>query len=220
MARGTWGGTTDPNIFSVRMLFLLGTSHCQIGFKLRDVGVQDNSAQDVADEVATQLQEPLRAILAQTDSVVGVDVLKMGTDEGGWNPAETTTGANLTDTPNELPNFIAANVTLKSEIRKRYGQGRFFLPLVNDNQVNGNVITSTGLANIASFTDQLASHFMGDPLTHDLLLVNAHPLLPARGAPGSPGARPEIPASWYDVVSIRVNTIVTGLRSRKAGVGG
>lgn len=220
MARGTWGGTTDPNIFSVRMLFLMGTSHCQTGFKLRDVAVQDNSAQDVADEVATRLQEPLRAILAQTDSVVGVDVLKLGTDEGGWNPAETLTGANVTAAASELPNFMACNVSLKSEIRKRYGQGRMFLPLVHDNQVDGNVITATGLTNIASFTDQIATHFMGDPLTHDLILVNAHPLLPARGAPGSPGARPEIPASWYDVVSIRVNTIATSLRSRKAGVGG
>lgn len=219
MARGTWGGATDPNIFAVRILFMMGTSLCQTGFKLRDVGVQDNTAQEVADEVSTQLLAGFRGLLKETDSVRGIDVLKMGTDEGGWTPAPVGTGTYTTSAIASMPDFTAVNVSLKSEIRKRYGQGRMFLPMVNEENVNGNVLAASGVTRIQTFIDLITAHFTGDPVTHDLLLVNAHPLLPARPSTSSVVGRPEIPASWYDVVSLRINQVVTSLRSRKAGVG-
>lgn len=219
MARGTWGGGGDPSIFKINILFLLGTSKCQTGFKVRDKLVQDNTAQEVADEARTQLLEPFRGLLAQTDSVLGFDVRKLGSDEGGWAPAAVGVGINNIALGDELPNFMCCNIQLKSEIRRRYGQGRFFLPIIIEDQVTGNVLSVQGVQAMQTFVDVVVDHFMPDDVANDLALVNAHPLLPARGAPGTPGARPEIPASWYDVTSVRVNTIVTALRSRKAGVG-
>lgn len=219
MARGTWGGTLDPNIFKVTFRFKLGSSFCQTGFKLRDVGTNDNSAQDVADEVATQLETPFKSILKPTDSLEGIDVVRLGSEEGGWHPFSPTVGLfSMADTE-ELPNFMCANISLKSEIRKRYGQGRMFLPLISETQVDGNILNSAGVARMNIVLTPLSDHFTGDPLTHDLILVNAHPALPQREAPGSPRYRPAIPASWYDVVSLRINNVATFLRSRKVGVG-
>lgn len=219
MARGTWGGLTDPNIFKVNIQFLLGTSKCQTGFKLRDAAVQDNSTQQVADQVRNVLQDPIRSLLGGTDQFVGVDVLKMGTEDGAFAPSSVSVGAYPVGGGAEMPNFMAANVALKSEIRKRYGQGRMFLPIVNDEQVDGNALSVTGQTRPQAFIDALVGNFSGSILTHDLILVNAHPALAQRLVPGVPGYRPAIPASWYDVVSVRLNLIVTMLRSRKAGVG-
>lgn len=219
MARGTWGGLTDPNIFLVRLLFLKGTSKCQTQFKLRDVAVQDQSAQDVADEVNTQLTTAFRFLLTPRDTFQGVDVLKLGTEEGAWQPAGAGAGTKNATTLQELPNFMAANLTLKSEIRKRYGQGRMFLPLVDETCVDVNTINSDGINLFNGFTQLMEQHFMGDPVTHDLLLVNAHPAFAGRGTQGQPGYIAPRVASWYDVVSLRLNLIATMLRSRKAGVG-
>lgn len=219
MARGTWGGTLDPHIFKVNVLFLKGTSQQQWGFKLRDAVTNDNSAQEVADQVLSVIGTTFRNILTPRDSLRGVDVIQMGAEEGGWAPATTTAGTLDIQQADETPDFTAAAVNLKSEIRKRYGQGRFFLPVVYEGDVSNNVINGTGVTHMNLIIDALTSNFTGDPVTHDLILVNAHPLLPARGTVGGAGYRPEIPASWYDVVSLRLNTLVTSLRSRKAGVG-
>lgn len=219
MSRGTWGGALDPNIFKVTLRFKLGNSFCQTGFKVRDVGVQDNTAQEVADEVALQLEVPFKTLISPTDSLEGVDVLKLGSEEGGWHPFNPVGGTYGIANANQLPHFVACNVALKSEIRKRYGQGRLFLPFVNEADIDANIITGGGVNRMNGFLTPLADHFTGDPATHDLLLVNAHAAMPQRGVPGNPEYRPAIPATWYDVVSIRVNTVATFLRSRKVGVG-
>jgi hypothetical protein len=219
MARGTWGGTLDPNIWKVNIRFYMGSSQCQTGFKLRDVALNDNTGDEVAEEVRTQLEIPFRGLLKTSDGMIGVDTVRLGAEEGGWAPSTTQAGTLTPPGAAALPDFVSVNVSMKSEIRKRYGQGRFFLPETQEGGVDGNQLSNDGVARIQAYLDVMAAHFMGDPVTHDLLLVNAHPLLPAREAPGSPGYRPEIPASWYDVVSLRINPIVTSLRSRKSGVG-
>ncbi len=221
MARGTWGGLTDPNIFKVNFRFTLGTNKCQIGFKLRDVAVQDNTPQEVADEVSTQLNTPFRFLIPSDSHLELIDVLKLGTEDGAVHQFTPTDGqgGSTASTGSRLPAFMAANLSLKSEIRKRYGQGRMFLPIVEENHLDGNLINNAGVVALNGFIDALTTHFTGDPATHDLILVNAHPALPQRNQIGTPGYRPALPASWYDVVSLRLNTTATFLRSRKLGVG-
>jgi hypothetical protein len=219
MARGTWGGTLDPHIFRVNVRFFMGASKCQWGFKLRDAVLNDNSAQNVADSVLGVVQEHFRGLLTPNDGLEGVDVLRLGSEEGGWAPQVSQAGTLAAVGTLGMPNFTSCNVNLKSEIRKRYGQGRFFLPMVSESDIDGNTINSAGLARIQFLIDDLQDNYSGWTGTHDLILVNAHPVLPARGVIGGPLYRPEIPAQWYDVVSIRVNSLVTSLRSRKAGVG-
>jgi hypothetical protein len=219
MARGTWGGALDANIFKVNFRFYMGASKCQFGFKLRDAVTNDNSAQEVADQVRSVAADPFRALIPAVDGLEGIDVIRLGSEEGGWSPQALQAGTLGAAGENELPNFTSVAVTLKSEIRKRYGQGRFFLPLCVNSDKAGNNLQAAGVTRIQTFLDVLSDNFTGAPETHDLILVNAHPLLPARGVIGGSGYRPEIPASWYDVVSLRINSLVTSLRSRKAGVG-
>lgn len=221
MARGTWGGLTDPNIFKVTFRWRSGTSHCQMGFKLRDVAVQDNTAQEVADEVSTQLNTAFRFLIRPIDALESIDVIKLGTEEGGvhqFTPAEGA-GGDTANAGSWLPEFLCANISLKSEIRKRYGQGRFFLPIAQENYIDTNLLNNAGVTAMNGFVNPLIEHFTGDPATHDLILVNAHPALAQRGTVGVPGYRAAIPASWYDVTAVRVNTLVTSLRSRRVGVG-
>lgn len=219
MARGTWGGALDPNIFKVTIRFLLGVQQCQCGFHLRDVGVQDNSEQDVADEVLAQTAASFRNLLKPTDTLLAVDARILGQDTGATADAGNLAGLQPADAGTSEPSFLAAVLTLKSEVRKRYGQGRMFLPCAVEGFVSGDILTVDATNNYATFITALTDHFTGDPVTHDLLMVNAHGTLPARPPSGSYPGRPEIPPSWYDVLSLRMNTIVTHLRSRKVGVG-
>lgn len=222
MARGTWGGALDPNIFRVTFRFTNRSQHCQTSFKVRDAVTNDNSAQEVADSVATAVSSNFRNLLLTSDTLDGIDVIRLGSEEGGWHPftpAEGQGGLDISSAGNGTPAFVAANLSLKSEIRKRYGQGRMFLPMVHDGWMDGNLLNNTGVTNINTFIAALTSNYTGDPVTHDLILVNAHPALPEHLSPGQPGHRAAIPASWYDVVSLRLNTTVTMLRSRKLGNG-
>lgn len=219
MPRGTWGGTLDPHIFRVTIRFLIGVQRCQMGFQLRDVGTNDNSEEDVANEVRTQLENGIRGLLKTSDTLDGYDVRIRGQDTGFSLAPSATAGLNATADANADPSFLAAVLTFKSEIRARYGQGRMFLPLTGVNQQAYNVITSTFIAQAGTLITAMTDHFTGDPVTHDLLLVNAHGIIPARAATATRPARAEIPPSWYDVTSLRLNQIVTALRSRKVGVG-
>lgn len=219
MARGTWGGTLDPNIFRCTIRFRLGTSKCQTGFHLRDVAVNDNTEQDVATQMQTVLRTPFRGLLSDADAIESWDAAILGQDTGYSLPETAGTGTTGHNATTEAPDFMAAVVALKSEIRKRYGQGRMFWPIFAENMIDENVLSAVGISVLTTVVTAFTDNFTGDPVTHDLLLVNAHGLIPQHGAPGLPGYHPEIPPSWYDVLSLRLNTVVTSLRSRKAGVG-
>lgn len=222
MARGTWGGTLDPNIFHVNIRFLRSGQHCQTGFKVRDAVTNDNTAQEVAEAVDAAILSSFRGLLLTNEQVEGIDVRRLGSEEGGWVPktyAEGSGGLDVSSAGNGTPAFIAANLALKSEIRKRYGQGRMFLPMSHDGWMDGNFMNSTGVSNFAAFLTAMTSNFTGSTTTHDLILVNAHPAIPEHLAVGQPGYRAAVPASWYDVVSLRLSTTITFLRTRKYGVG-
>lgn len=219
MARGTIGGVGDPNIFIVTLKFLLGLSRCQTSFKLRDKLLNDNTEQEVADEVNAQLAAAFRAMLTAEDKLEGVDAKIMLSDGGAFSNVAVQAGTLAIEGIKKLPTFTTANVAMKSEIRKRYGQGRMFLPVRSEDDVDGDSISQAGLNRINTFIAAMNTHFTEAGGNNDLILVTAHGILPARAAQGNFPGRPQIPASWYDVVSLRLNTLLTPLRSRKAGVG-
>jgi hypothetical protein len=219
MARGSWGGITDPNVFRCTIRFRLGVSKCQTRFHLRDVAFNDNSEQEVAEQMQTVLRSAFRGILSDADAIESWDAAILGQDTGYSLPETTGTGTTGHNIATEAPDFMAAVVSLKSEIRKRYGQGRMFWPIFAENMIDENVLSSVGISVLTSLVTAFTDNFTGDPVTHDLLLVNAHGLIPAHGTIGTPGYHPDIPPAWYDVLSLRLNTVVTALRSRKAGVG-
>jgi hypothetical protein len=212
-------GLTDPNIFKVRIRFQIGQNQCETGFKLRDVATQDNTPATVSATVEPWAHTNFRTLLNSDDTLVAVDVLKMGTDEGHEHLFINEHGTRDDGAGALVPSFLAVNISMKTQLRKRYGQGRMFWPIRAESQVQQDSIAPGAIAGFQGVLDALTGLFTGDPITHDLILVNTHGILPPRAAHGSTPARPEIPASWYDVESFKVNLPLTSLRSRKVGIG-
>lgn len=221
MARGTWGGTLDPSIFKVTFHFTLSSSKCQTSFYCRDRVINDNSPADVAATAYDTLQLGFRSLLSPQDYLERIDVIKLGSEDGATRILTPTEGQGATTSTLEskLPNFVVCNLAFKSEIRKRYGQGRMYLPVTEEAWIQQNLINAAGVTAMQAFVTPLTDNFLGDDISNDLVLVNQHPAKIVRGTPGLPGYRPALPASWYDVVSIRINTTATFLRSRRIGVG-
>lgn len=219
MAQGTWGGGGDPNIWRVAIRFMCGGSQCQTGFKLRDVAVQDNDANEVIAPVDNWVQNFFRPLLLTADQIIAVDATRLGGEEGAELLYPNLFGTSGINPADASASFMAVNVALKTSLRKRYGQGRMFLPFRRDQDADQNFLNNSGIAAFQGAIDGLTTAFTGDPVTHDLLLVNAHGVLPPRAATASSPARPEIPAKWYDVETVKINRTVTALRSRKAGIG-
>lgn len=219
MATGTWGGLTDNNIFRVTCAWSQGSGICQTGFKLRDLAVQDNSSEDVANAVDAWFNGTFKTILMNSDKLLFVDVLKMGTTTGFKKLYNNVSGTRNPTITLWGPGFVSVEVALKNSNRARYGQGRMFWPVRGSDYYQFDALTATGIAAFQGIVDDLVDKFSGSVLTHDLVLVNAHGTIPARAASGSRPARPEIPPSWYDVETVHLNTAVTSLRSRKAGIG-
>lgn len=219
MARGTWGGVGDLHVWKVNIRFTRSGSKCQSGFHLRDRVFNDNTEQEVADQVATVMEAGFRSFLIAGDAVEGVDVLRLGSDLGAWHPTAVGAGTFGAGGTENVPAFMAVNISLKSEIRKRYGQGRMFWPISSDAWFDGDILSASGTARFQPVIDAMTSNFGVQNVSPDLILCNAHPAFAGVGVVGQPGYQAPRPASWYDVISIRLNNRVTFLRSRKLGVG-
>jgi hypothetical protein len=219
MARGTLGGALDQNVWKVNLRFQIGQEMCQTGFKLRDVAANDNDAGEVIAAVDPWVQNFFRTILMTTDKLVALDVTRLHGEEGAELLYVGVTGNIAGSEAQKQPSFLAVNVALKTSLRKRYGQGRMFWPMRDEGWQDAGILNAAGIVAFNGVVGGLTAAFSGDPVTHDLLLVNSHELLPARAASGGHAARPEIPPTWYDVETVKLNTVLTAIRSRKIGIG-
>ena len=219
MARGQWGSALQEHIFRVKVSFTLGQSKCQTGFYLRDVGVNGQSAQDVAEAVQPWAQTSFRTLLASVDFVTGVDVVRLDNDEGGSVTITAGQGNVGVDAAKLVPSFMMCAISLKGELRKRYGQGRMFWPVRSDEAIQGEELSTGGRTQMQTVLTALTDEFIGNALTTELHLVNAHPALPALDPTPKRAGRPAVPASWYDVTAARINTLLSSVESRKVSVG-
>ena len=218
MARGEWGGTLETKPWQCKISWLVGLSQQQTGFHLRATALAFPSPTDVANEVADFANESFRTILANSDKLLGVDVVNMVTGEGGSVSFSNVMGT-VAATTFRPPSYVTANATLKGELRRRYGQGGMRLPVAAESFTNDDVLNSTGLAALQGMIDEMTSRYIDGGVMPSYVLCNVHGVLPPKAATPKRPARPEIPASWYDVTSIRLNSAVSFLRSRKQGVG-
>lgn len=220
MARGTWGsGGTDIHPLSVKISFQMGTVKAQTGFKLRDASLTPSNPQSCATEVADFVTTSMRPLLDQQYQFLGVDVLDMTTGEGG-----AVSFANLVGTHNAgdnglLPTYVQVPVSLKGELRKRYGQGRMLWPVVLEAWNDKGVLNAGGVAALQGIVDAMAGRYLGAAGSTDYVLINTHGLIPPKPATPTAPAQPEVPPSWYDVTTIRLGRILSFLRSRHVNVG-
>lgn len=216
MARGTWGTTGDIHPVRVNLIWSMGLTRAQTGFYLRRLGTVLADAQEAAQHVYDNFGVHFKNILLPTDMLVGVDAVDITTGEGGTvSPA----GVVGTLTGTALPDFVSVNVAFKGELRRKYGQGGGRWPMRSEAFTDGNLLNTAGTTAVQSVADVLADQYVDTGLTSDWRMINVHGVLPSRVATPSRPARPEVPASWYDVTSIRISTRLSSLDSRKAGNG-
>lgn len=218
MADDPWGPGVTGSIHPMRVKcqFRMGTTVAQFGFHLRDQSLTGNNPQDAAEDVATWFQTNVRALLYPTDQLIGVDVVDM-LDASGGSVSFSNLNGTMSNTDTVEASFIAATVSLKSGIRKRYGQGRFFFPIRTEQLKDGDLLSTAGRAAIQAVVDSWVTRYVSDAGTYRA--INVHGTLPPLAATEDRPARAEIPPHWYDVQSARLNTAVTALHSRKQGVG-
>jgi hypothetical protein len=219
MASGTRGGLTDQHVFKVTHRFMVAGQRQQLGYHVRDVAVNDNTPETVANVADGWGMTNLRTLLLTQDNYVATDVIQLDSDQGFTIDHVNVVGTKSVAGVAPLPSFLAVQVALKTQRRKRYGQGRFFLPLRDENDITQDSLITTAVTAFQGVVDALTDLFMGSEVTHDLLLCNTHGIIPPKAATSTSPARPEIPPSWYDVDAVILKSAVTMLRSRKAGIG-
>lgn len=211
MATGTWGPGAAQRVFRVNIHFIKGGQKCQTGFHLRETGLLDTAdPDDVANAVSPWVTTKFVTLLTSADRVDSLDVENLVTKEGF-----TIAYPNALGTLNEAqcPSFLMFPVSIKGNVRRRYGNGRMLWPVMSKTSFDGNTLTAGALALANTVTADLADRFMTGAFTDNLQLVHLHPALPAVGT------RPAIPATWYDATALRINGTVSALRRRKVGVG-
>lgn len=219
MARGTWGGNADIHPLKVRISFLLGTSQCQTGFTLRDRSLTPSDPQDAAEHVGVWVNDHFRTLFHNTDRMLGVDVLDMTTGEGGATSFSNLTGTSSAATTVLLPSYVQCTVSLKGELRRRYGQGRMLWPCRFEDGVTQDILNPSGVTLFQGVIDSFVARYMDDGVTDTYRAINTHGAIDPRPATPTTPARPAVPPSWYDVTTARLNTVVSFVRSRKQGVG-
>lgn len=219
MARGTWGGTTDIHPLKVRIAFRLGTSNCQTGFTLRDSSLTPSNPQSCADDVGEWVTEAFRNIFSTSDQFLGVDVVDMVTGEGGAMSFANVFGTQALTAATTLPSYVQVPISLKGELRRRYGQGRMLWPVRHENFVDTDILSAGGVTGYQSVIDTMVTRYLGTGSSSDYTLINVHGDIAAKLATPTTPARPAVPPSWYDVTTIRLNSVLSFVRSRKQGVG-
>lgn len=222
MSYGTVAGPPQQNIFRVEIQFELENAKCQTGFYLRDALLNDNDLQDVLDAVVPIADTQFRAMLMAPDLLTGVDVVRIFDKVGISHSFSSTAGSVAGGLDSTVPGFTACVLNLKGERRIKLGQGRMFLPVRFETWVTGSQVSNAGVAVINPFITAMTDAFIGNQLTGGLQLCNYHDAKPERPTTrkGQPGPNlPAVPASYYDVTSLRLNRTLTSLGSRKLGNG-
>lgn len=217
--RGQWGGGFEVKPWKCTINFRLGVSRCVTGFHLRATALAFPTPAQVAAAVNDFAVTNFRTLLTSADEVLGVDVVNMVTGEGASTNLANQPGTLGVAAAGILPSYVMAPISLKGELRRRYGQGRMYWPIRNEVWVDGDALNATGTAAVEGVLDSFNDRFIDTTVVDRLAAINVHGVLPPLAATPSRPAREEIPASWYDVTSARLNTTLSFLRSRKAGVG-
>lgn len=195
-------------VFKIIVMMECRLQQIQFSFHLRDTGVPTSTAQNAHDDALEWLNTIYRPCLSSQVAVKRLSAERLITKE-----YHQTEFAALTGLYGEAQKLTtnALCISLKSNLRSRHANGRMFWPLgsdpINDraNESGFNVIATAAAATAARWTGIAA-------LTNrKLVVVGAGAPDPVTGAPGAP--------RWTDVETVKVNPVVTNLRSRKVGVG-
>lgn len=224
MAKGTWGtGALETRVYDVSVQFRMGLSVAEWGFGLRNTTGSADLSADIRDWVAPWVQSHFRGLLTPEDRLVSLDVANVAEKTGVSFDYGNLPGTGAGGIGPTVPSMLAVVVSMKSGYRQRLGSGRFFLPVRIEGNIDGDLLSGGATTLYQQFVTDFGSEFIGTNPIGGARLANFHDALPERPRTGRNAAgKPPLPAvgaTWYDVESLRLNTQITALKSRKAGVG-
>ena len=128
-----------------------------------------------------------------------------------FSKVPTTTNAAINGA--SVPGQVAAVIGLRSNKANRSKNGRLFLAGCGILGISNGQMSEAQRNELAVFAGALLSTFGPDPLTKDFSLVVFSRYRPAKDG------KPEHPASYEEVVAVRVGAIYGTQRRRRIGVG-
>lgn len=195
-------------VFRVTVMMSCRLQQLQFSYHLRDVGIPTSTAEDAHGDAKAWLNTIYRPALSSDVSITRLAVERL--IEGSYF-AEDFAALPGTGTEQQLITSQALCISLKSNLRSRHANGRMFWPCMgaptND---RANVVALDRIGTAAAAT---AARWTGSALltNRKLVVVGAGVPDPTSGITGPP--------RWTDVETVRVNPVITNLRSRKVGVG-
>lgn len=199
---------TLSRVFRITVMMSCRLQQMQFSYHLRDVGVPTSTAEDAHADAKAWLNTIYRPALSADVAITRLAVERLV--EGSYF-AEDFAALNGSGSQQQLITSQALCISLKSNLRSRHANGRMFWPA--SGAPSNDRASGPGFDTIVTAAAATATRWTGSALltNRKLVVVGAGIADPATGVLGPP--------RWTDVETIRVNPVITNLRSRKVGVG-
>lgn len=195
-------------VYKVTFRFLIRNQQIQTGFNLVDVGIPGESAASCLSNVVAFYGSKMRQALSNEVLLQRISAERWL--EGSYAAEEFVNQPGTLNLPMQST-FNALAISIRSSSRSRIANGRFFWPCAGSwaNDTVGGSQLATATQMVADIADQ----YLGNPLFDNFHIGTVH--RPAKDDAGQPiGVH-----RWTEASALRLNPLVTALRSRKVGVG-
>lgn len=195
-------------VFKVTFRFSLRNQQIQTGFNLGDVGLSNETAQTTLDDVVGFYAAKMRQALSNEINLQRISVERWL--DGDYAAQEFvnqpgTLGLSMQST------FLALAISVRSGSRLRIANGRFFWPAAGS--WANDTIAGSGLATATQMVADMSDRYLGNPLFDRWHIGTVH--RPKKDNAGQPiGVH-----KYTEATTLRLNPLVTTVRSRKVGVG-
>lgn len=195
-------------VYKFQVFMSIRGSTMQTNFHCRDVLVPNTNPESAHNEVKPWVLGAFRNQLGRNIQITRFATTRLNDGEYFQEDFTATPGLYNVDTTSSM---LALSVALKSNSRSRRANGRMFWPYAGPPEADRAQQGTIDSMNLAAA--DLLTRFGGLIVVGQMkiVVVGQNPLQVPNG--------PALPKQWTDVTAIRVNPVVTSLRSRRAGVG-
>lgn len=195
-------------VFRVTYRWQIRQQQIQTSLAFRDVLVPNMTAELLATNQLAFYNTSMKTALGRDLSLTRVEVQRIGDPDYFQIEQVGNIGLMAVDS---LVTSQCLSIALKSSSRRRNRNGRMFWPLSGG--FAADVVSGTQLTNLNTMAAALTSTYTGLVIIGDFQLV-----VLGKATSKDTGITPGTPI-WTDVTAIRVNPVITNLRSRKVGIG-
>lgn len=196
-------------VYRVTFKMLIRNQQIQTGFNLVDVGIPNESAQSCLENVRDFYLAKMRPALSNEIFLQRIEVERWL--EGSFF-AQDFVGQNGSLNLPMQSTYSCLAIAVRSNQRKRIANGRFFWPCAGSwaNDTVGGAQLAAATQMVADLTDQ----YLGNPLFDRFRIGTVH-----RPVKDKVTGLPIGVHKWTEATALRLNPVVSALRTRKVGVG-